>query len=212
MKELAARGERWARRNGRSPYAVMNHADICGLDVAGIAARDAVLLMWATYPKLEEAFEVIAAWGFEYKTVGFTWVKTNRNGLKIRLEHLQRVIKGIFSAADSGDGAYVRLAGELVEGWHFGLGYHTRGNPEICLLATRGRGLRRGGNGVQNLLVSALGEHSQKPDEVRERIIRLYGEVPRIELFARQRSAGFEAWGNEAPGGSDVEIGVKPGD
>jgi N6-adenosine-specific RNA methylase IME4 len=59
MTELAKRGEKWARRNGRSPYDVMNHDDICALDVTSIAARNSVLLMWATYPKLEESFEVI---------------------------------------------------------------------------------------------------------------------------------------------------------
>lgn len=170
MKELAKRGEKWARRNGRSPYDVMNHNDICALDIAGIAAKNSILFMWATYPKLEEAFEVIKAWGFVYKTVGFTWVKQNPSGV----------------------------------GFHFGLGYHTRGNPEICLLATRGKGLRRIDNSVPNLLISPLGEHSQKPGEARRRIERLYGDVPRVELFARQQPEGWQVWGNEVE--SDIQI------
>lgn len=172
MAELAQRGERWARRNGRSPYDVMTTADICSLPVADLAARDSILLMWATYPKLEEAFDVIRAWGFQYKTVGFTWVKQNPSGV----------------------------------GFHFGLGYHSRGNPEICLLATRGKGLRRVDNSVPNLLISPLEEHSKKPDEARIRIMRLYGKVPCLELFARQRWPGWDAWGNQVPGGSDIEI------
>ena len=87
-----------------------------------------------------------------------------------------------------------------------GLGYHTRGNAEICLLTTRGNGLRRVDNSVMQVIIDAVGEHSQKPDEARSRIVRLYGDVPRIELFARQRTPGWDIWGNEAPGGSDITL------
>jgi len=51
---------------------------------------------------------------------------------------------------------------------------------------------------VRNLLFSPLREHSRKPDEARDEIVNLVGDVPRIELFARQRVAGWDAWGNEA--------------
>lgn len=177
MGDLAERGERWARGHGLPPYDVMNNGDICNLPIKEIAAKNSILLMWATYPKLEESFEVIRAWGFEYKTVGFTWVKQNPSGV----------------------------------GFHFGLGFHSRSNPEICLLATRGNGLRRADNSVPNLIISPLEEHSKKPAEVRLRIQRLYGDVPRIELFARQRSEGFAAWGNQAPGGSDIDLATAGG-
>jgi N6-adenosine-specific RNA methylase IME4 len=172
MSQLAQRGEKWARRNGRSPYDVMDTADICALPVGDIAARHSILFCWATYPKLVDALEVVKAWGFTYKTVGFTWVKQNPSGV----------------------------------GFHFGLGYHSRGNSEICLLPTSGKGLRRVDNSIPNLLIEPVGEHSRKPDEVRLRIERLYGDVPRIELFARQRRPGWSAWGNEVPGGNDIEI------
>ena len=46
-------------------------------------------------------------------------------------------------------------------------------------------------------MVSPRREHSRKPDEVRERIVALMGDVPRAELFARQKVAGWIAWGNE---------------
>jgi site-specific DNA-methyltransferase (adenine-specific) len=163
MKELAERGEKWARRNGRSPYDVMTTEDIASLLVANIAAKNAILMMWATYPKLTDALQVISAWGFEYKTCAFTWIKLNKSG----------------------------------SGFKFGLGYHSRGNCELCLLATRGKGLRRVDNGVPNLLITPVRDHSQKPDEARDRIERLYGNVPRIELFARQERPGWVALGNE---------------
>lgn len=82
------------------------------------------------------------------------------------------------------------------KGFHFGLGYWTRANPEICLLATRGRP-RRLSRAVPNLLVSPLREHSRKPDEARERIVALCGDLPKAELFARQKVPGWSAWGNE---------------
>jgi N6-adenosine-specific RNA methylase IME4 len=77
-----------------------------------------------------------------------------------------------------------------------GLGYWTRANPELCLLATKGRILRED-KGVRNLVISPRREHSRKPDEVRDMILRLVGDLPRIELFARQKTDGWDVWGNE---------------
>jgi len=67
---------------------------------------------------------------------------------------------------------------------------------KIRLLATRGRP-ERVATGVSSLVVSPRQEHSRKPDEVRERIVRVFGDVPRAELFARRRVSGWQAWGNE---------------
>jgi len=82
------------------------------------------------------------------------------------------------------------------EGFHVGMGHYTRANAEICLLATKGSP-KRVSKSVRQLIVSPVEEHSKKPDEVRERIVQLFGDVPRIELFARQRADGWDAWGNE---------------
>ncbi|MEP6756102.1 MAG: MT-A70 family methyltransferase [Chthonomonadales bacterium] len=81
-------------------------------------------------------------------------------------------------------------------GFHFGMGYWTRSNPEICLLATRGSP-KRISKAVPNLIVSKRREHSRKPDEVRNRIVDLCGDLPRIELFARIKSEGWDVWGDE---------------
>ena len=81
-------------------------------------------------------------------------------------------------------------------GYFLGCGYWTHSNAEICPLATRGRP-KRVGTGIPGLIVSPRQEHSQKPDEARGRIVRLCGDVPRAELFARQKTAGWSAWGNE---------------
>lgn len=61
-------------------YQTMSVEDICKLPVKDLADKDCVLFMWATYPQLEEALQVIKHWGFEYKTIAFQWVKTYKSG------------------------------------------------------------------------------------------------------------------------------------
>ena len=81
-------------------------------------------------------------------------------------------------------------------GYFTGMGYWTRCNPEQCLLATKGKP-KRLSKAVRQLIISKRQEHSRKPDEIRKRIIELCGDLPRIELFARQRVEGWDCWGNE---------------
>ena len=90
--------------------------------------------------------------------------------------------------------------------WHMGCGYWTRANPEICLLATIGHP-KRISKSVRNLVISKLREHSRKPDEVRDSITKLCGDLPRIELFAREKTEGWDVWGNEVE--SDIELKEK---
>ena len=106
----------WSRKGtGRSAvshYDCLDYYALAALPVAQLAAPDCVLFLWATNPLLPRAFELIRAWGFEYKTVGLCWVKLNKSP-----KH------------DA----------------HFfvGMGYWTRANPELCLLATRGKPKRQ---------------------------------------------------------------------
>ena len=86
----------------------------------------------------------------------------------------------------------------------WGMGYRTRANDEFCVLATKGKPKRMAKN-VHQVIVSHIEEHSKKPDEARRRIVRLMGDLPRIELFARQKSAGWDVWGNEVE--SDIILG-----
>lgn len=141
-----------------------------GNQIKKLAADDCVLFMWVTDPFLEKGFEVIKAWGFQYKTVGFYWAKTSGEG---------------FLSCD--------------RGWPIGTGYWTRANPEQCLLATRGSPKRLNAD-VRKLIVSPRREHSRKPDEIYERIERLCAG-PYLELFARQRREGWDAWGDQVDAG-----------
>lgn len=78
----------------------------------------------------------------------------------------------------------------------WGTGYWTRANAELCMLATTGQPKRRSAS-VHQVILSPIEEHSKKPDVVRERIVELLGDLPRVELFARKKAAGWDAWGNE---------------
>lgn len=150
-------------RSAKNHYSVMSTDEIIRLPIESIAAENSVLLMWAIDPMLDIAFDVIKAWGFTYKTVGFYWVKEN--------------IKS--------------------SSFFTGLGYYTRANPEQCLLATRGKGLERKDKGVPRLIVSPRSRHSEKPIEAHKRIERLFGDVERVELFARKKRDGWHVFGNQ---------------
>ena len=154
--------QKGAGRAAENHYPTMKLKDICALPVTEIAAKDSALFLWATCPTLPEAFEVIKAWGFEYKTVAFVWVKRNRKS----------------------------------PGYFMGLGYWTRANAEICLLATKGKPRRISAN-IRQVIDAPIRRHSEKPTEARTRIVELMGDRPRIELFARDRAEGWDAWGNE---------------
>lgn len=83
------------------------------------------------------------------------------------------------------------------DGIFTGMGYYTRSNAEYCLLATRGKVLERKSHSVSSVVLSHIERHSKKPNEVRDRIVELFGSLPRIELFAREQADGWDVWGNE---------------
>lgn len=82
------------------------------------------------------------------------------------------------------------------DGIYSGLGHWTNGNAELCLLATKGHPKRIAKN-VKQIVIARRGRHSAKPAEVRERIVQLLGDMPRIELFAREQVEGWDCWGDE---------------
>jgi N6-adenosine-specific RNA methylase IME4 len=77
---FAVRSAKGDGRSAKNHYGTMSLADIKALPVADLAAPDCALLLWATDPMLPQALDVMKAWGFTYKTVGFYWTKTNKDG------------------------------------------------------------------------------------------------------------------------------------
>lgn len=129
------------KRNAADRYQVAPTSELKTYPINNIAAKDAVCLMWVTYPCLKEGLELLEAWGFTYKTVAFTWVKRNKKS----------------------------------DTFFMGLGNYTRANAEIVLLGTKGKGLPRQSRSVRQILDNRIEEHSKKPDEVRTRILDLFG-------------------------------------
>lgn len=82
---------------------------------------------------------------------------------------------------------------------HFGMGNWTRANSEDCLFAVRGHP-QRVNKGVRQMVHAQVREHSRKPDEARERLVALMGDVPRVELFARYATPGWTSLGNAIDG------------
>lgn len=89
-----------------------------------------------------------------------------------------------------------------------GMGFWTRSNAELCLLGTRGHPVRVN-KAVRQVVMAPRGRHSAKPPEVRDRIVALLGDLPRIELFARERTPGWAAFGDEVE--SDVALELAGG-
>jgi N6-adenosine-specific RNA methylase IME4 len=81
-----------------------------------------------------------------------------------------------------------------------GMGRWTRGNTEPCLLGVRGKPKRTGAASVRQVVRAPVAKHSAKPPEVRDRIVDLLGDVPRIELFAREQADGWESTGLDLDG------------
>ena len=88
--------------------------------------------------------------------------------------------------------------------YFMGCGYWTRANTELCLIATKGKP-HRVSKSVRQVCDAAIMEHSRKPDEIRDRIVELCGDIPRIELFARQAADGWDRWGLEAPEDNEIQ-------
>ncbi|MAG40291.1 adenine methyltransferase [Candidatus Pacearchaeota archaeon] len=90
--------------------------------------------------------------------------------------------------------------------YFWGMGFWTRANAEFCFLATKGKPKRINAD-VHSIIDSPVEEHSKKPDVTRDRIIELVGDLPRIELFARQRTEGWSVWGLEVDRESTIQKG-----
>jgi N6-adenosine-specific RNA methylase IME4 len=168
----------------RLKYPTMDESAIASLPIPSLAAADCALFMWATWPKLREALYVMSAWEFELKTCAFVWVKTQR--------------RNAFRSLSFWDRDELTLSNLFV-----GMGRWTRSNSEFVLLGVKGSP-RRASADVRQIIVAPIGRHSAKPAETRERIVRLMGDLPRVELFAREKAEGWAAWGNEVS--SDVEM------
>jgi N6-adenosine-specific RNA methylase IME4 len=160
----SARGR---NRSADNHYPLMTLEDIAALDVGQFARDDCALFVWVTWPSLPQALMVIEAWRFKYKTCAFCWTKADASQIDMLRDDLTPAM---------------------------GLGYWTRSNSEVCLLATRGKPKRLHAD-VRQAIIEPAREHSRKP-RIHQRIERLV-TGPYLEMFARQLQAGWSVLGNE---------------
>lgn len=151
-------------------YSLMSDEDLAKMPVKRLLRnpKQGAFFIWATCPRLDLAIRTIEAWGLCYRGVSFNWIKTRQDG-------------GVIGAQCVPPTA-------------------TKPTSELCLLATtqpKGRPFPLLDAGVAQVLLAPRGRHSEKPPVVRDLIVKLFGDRPRIELFARERFDGWDAWGNE---------------
>lgn len=116
-----------------------------------------LLFMWSSSPHLDQAIDLMKAWGFKYATIGFVWYKQKMNP-----------------------------------------SFYTMSQCEICLIGKHGKiPTPRGKRNIRQFLSEKRGRHSAKPNEIRDRIVSMFPTQKKIELFARERVEGWDAWGNE---------------
>jgi N6-adenosine-specific RNA methylase IME4 len=151
-------------------YNLMSQDEIAAIPVKSIMSKSAALFLWATGPRLNYAIDMIGRWGLHYRGIAYVWVKTTKAGKII-----------------SGQGVPPTF---------------TKPTTELLLAATTkktGRPFPILNLAQGQVVTQPRGAHSEKPHIFREKIVELCGDRPRIELFARDRVPGWEAWGDEAP-------------
>jgi len=158
-----------SRRDNERHYRTMPLAELMALPVRDLAAPNCHLFMWTSGPFLPQALQLMVAWGCKYSTRAFTWLKTKRGW------------DGHSPLAESD--------------FPVGLGLTVRHQTEFVLLGWRGN-CRRNAKDVRELILAPRREHSRKPDEFFRRVER-YCAGPYLEMFARERRPGWDAFGDE---------------
>lgn len=149
-------------------YELMTLEEICSVPVKNIANDPSVVVLWTTSSHLLDAAKVLDSWGYTYRGILYVWVKTAKDG---------RILKGIG----------VRPS-------------FTKPTSELCLIGStekKGRTFPILTEAQEQVILHPRLKHSEKPNVFREKIVELFGDRPRIELFARERFDGWDCWGNQ---------------
>lgn len=149
-------------------YSLLSDDELKAMPIPRLAKRSTVVFCWATCPRLDAAIDLLRHWGFHYRGIAFTWVKTTKEGRPIGARGVRPSI--------------VKPTTELVI---------------AASMTPKGRPMKIADEGVPQVVLAPVGRHSEKPAEVYSRIERLYPEATRLELFARGRRNGWEAWGDD---------------
>jgi len=161
-----------------SKYLTTGIEGLKAIDVNSITEDDAILFMWYVGAMPQEAIDLVEAWGFTLKNMnGFVWNKLTQHNKP-----------------------------------YFGMGFYTRAGSESVIIATKGkfkpasRSVRAVFNAESQIQFEAkVARHSEKPTQVRDLIVELCGDVPRLEMFARKSAEGWDVFGNEVDNSIKIE-------
>ena len=146
-------------------YPTMTLEQLKALDIQSLCEDDCVLFLWSSSPHLDQAIDLMKAWGFEYKTIAFIWDKQKTNP-----------------------------------------GYYTLSRCEVCLVGKKGKFPQPRGSRKEHQFLSEMrSKHSKKPDEIRNRITKMFPTQAKIELFAREVVEGWDRWGNEVESTTQIK-------
>jgi site-specific DNA-methyltransferase (adenine-specific) len=149
------------------PYQTMKDEAIMAMPICDIVHENALLFMWVTDNRIPKISQFMEAWGFKFNSLAFVWNKISK--------HQEGKVRTTLTP-------------------------YTRRSCEYCFLGTRGktRDLIKDHYVLQYVAwASQTRKHSVKPPEVRDRIVALCGDIPRVELFAREQIEGWDVFGNE---------------
>jgi N6-adenosine-specific RNA methylase IME4 len=150
-------------------YELMSNEEVFDLHLENMLNKRGVLFLWATGPKMDVAFAALQAWGLHYRGMAFTWVKTRRtDGQPIGAKGPRpSIVKSLCE--------YVLVASNV----------------------KKGRPLPLSDEKISQVIMAPVREHSRKPDEVYDRIDRLYPNATKLDMFSRENREGWDAWGHE---------------
>jgi N6-adenosine-specific RNA methylase IME4 len=152
-------------------YPTMTLDDIMALDVGALLNSRGIVFLWATSPLFHHAMTVLDRWGLTFRGVAFVWVKTKKSDPLVPI-----AAQGVRPSIIKPTTEFVLAASRVATGRPMALE-----DESIC-----------------QVVLAPKQEHSRKPDEVQERIERMYPHAKRLEMFARRKRDGWDAWGNEA--------------
>jgi N6-adenosine-specific RNA methylase IME4 len=159
-------------------YDLMSDEELLALNVRDRWMTDrSILFLWTTAPRMGFAYKCLEAWGLHDRGVQFVWAKTTKHGVPVGAQGVRpSIVKPTCEFV---------IAGSTVR---------------------RGRPLKLSDEGIRHTILAPKTQHSRKPDDVHERIARMYPTARKIELFARRPYPGWDAWGNQAPANSNAAI------
>lgn len=172
----------------KTPYTTMTWDELFAFDLGQFMARDCVVFCWLTGPTHLRECAVLSRWCERFKLyeagIAYRWIKTTQAGVPIgasgpRPKLVKQLGEDVIALTTRKHGRVFPLLTEAQVQW-----CSDEGIVEAC--EVREPKARRG-------------EHSRKPAIVRDKIVELLGDRPRIELFARERVPGWDGFGDEYP-------------